>query len=208
MMGHTAKTTHIVQAPSANLYFDNVLQCNAAKVLPGEYHISQEDIAIVTVLGSCVAACIRDPGNGIGGMNHFMLPDAASQDALTSEPARYGTYAMEVLINQLVKAGARRSALQAKVFGGANVIPGMTQVSVGQRNADFVLDFLKTEGIPVIARDLQDVCPRKVAFFPRSGVVRLKRLTEDFNHQLLERERTYRNRFKVEPIAGEVELFG
>ena len=199
----------IAQAPSANMYFDNVLNIAAARVLPGEYHISGEDMAIVTVLGSCVAACIRDPDSRMGGMNHFLLPDTVGgNSAASGESARYGGYAMEVLINQLIKNGARRSRLQAKVFGGASVIAGMSQVNVGHRNSSFVLDFLRTEGIPVLAQDLEDTCPRKVAYFPATGMVRMKRLTGDYSSKLLQREHTYSSRLKSQPIAGEVELFG
>jgi chemotaxis protein CheD len=201
-------TAQIHQAPSSNIHYDPVFRTEAAKILPGEYHVTDRDIVIVTVLGSCVAACIRDPKLGIGGMNHFMLPDSGSgQESTASEPARYGSYAMEVLINQLVKMGARRDRLEAKVFGGANVIPGMTQTNVGKRNSDFVLNFLKTEGIPVLARDLEDVCPRKVAYFPKTGVVKVKRLTDAAPSTLVEREQSYKRQLSTAPIAGEVDLF-
>ena len=200
--------TTLVQAPSTKRYFETTFGKEAARILPGEYHVTRDDIVLVTVLGSCVAACIRDPDSGIGGMNHFMLPDTSSSPDADSAPARYGTYAMEVLINQLVKLGARRDRLEAKVFGGANVIPGMTQVSVGRRNADFVLEFLKTEQIPIVARDLEDICPRKVAYFPRTGVVRVKRLMDAQSSRLAQREQQYKVKLANAPIAGEIELFG
>lgn len=188
-------------------FFDPVLGSEAAKILPGEFKVTSDDIALVTVLGSCVAACLRDPRTGIGGMNHFMLPDAApAGDAGVSGQARYGSYAMEMLINEMVKRGARRESLQAKVFGGAHVIAGM-QMNIGQRNAKFVLDFLKTEGIPVLARDLEDNCPRKVAYFPHSGVAKVKRMPVSEHRTLLERERDYRRKLKEVEIAGGVELF-
>ncbi|RZL41184.1 MAG: chemoreceptor glutamine deamidase CheD, partial [Variovorax sp.] len=131
-------TRELVQAPSTKVYFDTTFQSKAARILPGEYHVTRDDMVIVTVLGSCVAACLRDPDSGIGGMNHFLLPDTASSRDAEGDSARYGSYAMEVLINQIVKLGARRHRLEAKVFGGANVIPGMHQLNIGQRNADFV----------------------------------------------------------------------
>ncbi|MCC6534797.1 MAG: chemoreceptor glutamine deamidase CheD [Burkholderiales bacterium] len=193
-------------APS--LYYDRQHGVHAAKILPGEYFITGEDIVLVTVLGSCVAACIRDPGLGIGGMNHFMLPEAgADSDNLLSAPARYGTYAMEVLINELVKQGARRHALEAKVFGGGNVMRNLTLSNVGTRNAQFVLKFLELERIAVKARDLEKDYARKVYFFPRSGRVRLKMIRGMHNDTILAREREYGQRIRAERVGGEVELF-
>ncbi|MBN9407861.1 MAG: chemoreceptor glutamine deamidase CheD [Burkholderiales bacterium] len=199
-------TTGLVQSPSGNAYFDPVFGKPAIKVLPGHYHITGEDKVLVTVLGSCVAACIRDRHSGIGGMNHFMLPEAGD-DAFASEPARYGAYAMEVLINQLVKNGARRDRLEAKVFGGANVVAGMTQAGIGRRNAQFVLEFLAREGIPLLARDLEDTCARKVAYFPRTGEARVRRLAGETPRQWLSHESSYRRQLVATPIAGTVELF-
>ena len=128
---------------ATNLYYDQDFGCEAAKILPGEYYFTNKPMLIVTVLGSCVAACIRDRVSGIGGMNHFMLPDAGSEDGSPSSASmRYGAYAMEVLINQLLKAGARRENLDAKVFGGGNVLRGFTAINVGERNAQFVRELL------------------------------------------------------------------
>jgi chemotaxis protein CheD len=191
-----------------NLYFDRTHDMEAAKLLPGEYYATGRDMLLVTVLGSCVAACIRDRQLGVGGMNHFMLPDAAEQfDAPASASARYGTYAMEMLINQLVKLGARREHLEAKVFGGGNVMTGLTVANVGQRNADFVLKYLAIERIPVLAQDLIDIYPRKVYYFPKSGKVRVKKLLDMHNHTILEREQDYGLRLRRSDIQGEVELF-
>lgn len=150
-----------------NHYFDRNFNIDAAKILPGEYYVSARDMLLVTVLGSCVAACIRDPILGIGGMNHFMLPEGGGdQRNLLSNSARYGGYAMEVLINQLVKLGANRNRLEAKVFGGAAVLRAFTTVQVGEMNSQFVLEYLRTENIRVVAEDLLDIYPRKVYFFP------------------------------------------
>ena len=164
---------------------------------------------LVTVLGSCVAACIRDPQFGIGGMNHFMLPESVHEaDSPLSSSARYGTYAMEILINQLIKLGARRNKLEAKVFGGGNVLRGFTVNNVGDRNAAFVLEFLKMEKIPVLAQDLIDVYPRKVYFFPQSGKVMVKKLRAQHNTTIVKRENDYSQRLRVRPVTGDVELFG
>jgi chemotaxis protein CheD len=199
-------TARVGAAP--HVYFDRAHDRDAVKVLPGEYCATERDMVLVTVLGSCVAACIRDPHLAIGGMNHFMLPDAAGHaDAPVSASARYGNYAMEMLINQLVKMGARRGALEAKVFGGGNVLKGLTVANVGQRNAEFVLRYLATEGIPVLARDLVDAYPRKVCYFPRSGRVRVKKLRDVANDTIFERERDYGSQLSGAEIHGEVELF-
>ncbi len=191
-----------------NVYWDRQLNMQAAKILPGEYFITGRDLVLVTVLGSCVAACIRDPGARIGGMNHFMLPDAGREgDNPLGAPARYGTYAMEVLINEIVKMGARRNSLEAKVFGGGNVLRNLTVTNVGSRNAEFVLKFLATERIPVLAQDLAHDYARKVYYYPDSGRVRLKMIRDMHNQTILQREREYVRRIEVQPVGGDVELF-
>ncbi|OYY92481.1 MAG: chemotaxis protein CheD [Hydrogenophilales bacterium 28-61-23] len=191
-----------------NHYFDRNFNIEAAKILPGEYYVSGRDMLLVTVLGSCVSACIRDPKTGIGGMNHFMLPEGGGDRRdLLSNSARYGGYAMEVLINQLVKLGADRKRLEAKVFGGAAVLRGFTTVQVGEMNSEFVLDYLRTERIRVVAEDLLDVYPRKVYYFPATGRVMVRKLKAVHNNTIVERERDYSQRLKSAPLAGEVELF-
>ncbi len=193
---------------ATNVYYDRTFDCDAAKILPGEYYYTQKDMLIVTVLGSCVSACIRDRNSGLGGMNHFMLPDGGSDaGSPVSASARYGTYAMEVLINDLLKAGARRDNLEAKVFGGGAVLKGFTAINVGERNAAFVQSFLKNEKIRVVAEDLCDIYPRKVYFFPKTGKVLVKKLMQTHNDTLAQRENDYANRLKAKPVAGEVELF-
>jgi chemotaxis protein CheD len=193
---------------ATNVYYDRTFDCDAAKILPGEYYYTSKDMLIVTVLGSCVSACIRDRVTGLGGMNHFMLPDGgADASSPVSASARYGTYAMEVLINDLLKAGARRENLEAKVFGGGAVLKGFTAINVGERNAAFVQSFLKNEKIRIVAEDLEDIYPRKVYFFPRTGKVLVKKLMQTHNDTLAQRENDYANRLKAKPVAGEVELF-
>ncbi|MEK7843691.1 MAG: chemoreceptor glutamine deamidase CheD [Pseudomonadota bacterium] len=192
-----------------NLYFDRSFNLEAAKILPGEYYVTGRDMVLVTVLGSCVAACIRDYHSGIGGMNHFMLPDSAADDnSPMGTSARYGTYAMEILINQLLKLGARRINLEAKVFGGGNVLKGLTVANVGQRNADFVMEYLATEKIRVVAQDLVDIYPRKVYYFPSSGKVMVKKLRTLHNNTVFAREKDYSSRLKKSKVEGDVELFG
>lgn len=193
---------------SPNLYFDREHDSDAAKILPGEYYATARDMLLVTVLGSCVCACIRDKKSGIGGMNHFMLPDSGKdQNNPLGESARYGTYAMEILINQLLKMGARRQNLEAKVFGGGAVLRGFTVANVGQRNAEFVLSFLETEKIHVAAQDLLDIYPRKVYYFPKTGRVRVKKLRIVHNDTIINRETEYGSRLHYSDLGGDVELF-
>ncbi|GAB3466851.1 chemoreceptor glutamine deamidase CheD [Massilia terrae] len=191
---------------ATNVYYDRTFDCDAAKILPGEYYYTPKNMLIVTVLGSCVAACIRDRVTGLGGMNHFMLPDGGDSGPVSAS-MRYGTYAMEVLINDLLKAGARRESLEAKVFGGGAVLRGFTAMNVGERNAAFVTNFLKTERIPILAEDLNDIYPRKVYFFPHNGKVLVKKLMQTHNDTLARRELDYASRLKVEPVAGDIDLF-
>jgi chemotaxis protein CheD len=197
-----------VEHLAPNLYFDRHFDMQAAKILPGEYYVTTRDMLIVTVLGSCVSACIRDRSTGIGGMNHSMLPDSDNDpNNPLSTSARYGTYAMEILINHVIKLGARRQNLEAKVFGGGNVLKGFSTTNVGARNADFVLTYLDTEKIPLAARDLLDVHPRKVYFFPKTGRVLVKKLRTMHNETVFEREREYECRIGHATVAGDVELF-
>jgi chemotaxis protein CheD len=195
-----------VEHLASNRYFDRKFGAEAVKVLPGEYFVTSAGVMMVTVLGSCVSACIRDREKGIGGMNHFMLADSGESGAVSSS-ARYGTYAMEILINHLLKLGARKNHLEAKVFGGGRVMATLSSSQVGERNSKFVMDFLGTEGISVAAQDLLDVYPRKVYFFPQNGRVLVKKLVRMHNDTLIRREKEYAARLTEAPVAGEVELF-
>ena len=189
---------------SANLHYrDRHFRLPGVKLLPGEYYATGDDVMLVTVLGSCVAACIRDPERGVGGMNHFLLPHAADQDGAAA--ARYGSYAMEMLINALLKQGARRDALEAKVFGGANVVRSMVSSRVGQDNADFVMDYLNIEGIPVLAADLGGTRPRRVHYFPRTGQVMVRVLNEIISDEVVVAEQHLDD--EAAHVHGQVELF-
>jgi len=195
--------------PAPARYFDKQFALEAVKILPGQYYTAQGDEVIVTVLGSCVSACLWDPASGIAGMNHFMLPGSgrvATPDP--SAPARLGVYAMELLINQMLKLGARRNRLVAKVFGGGSVLDGMDALNIGNQNGAFVPEFVREEGISLVARDLYDICPRKVYFFARTGKVLVKRLGSVRNDTIERRERDYLARLKTSAPIGEVEIFG
>ncbi len=193
------------ELPAPNLYFDTGFNVEAAKIQPGEYYATGRDMVLVTVLGSCVAACVRDAVSGIGGMNHFMLPDGG--DGSVSKSARYGVYAMEVLVNHLLKLGARRDRLVAKVFGGGAVLSGFETMNIGERNAEFVAKYLRTERIPVVAEDLKGDSARKIYFFPQTGRVLVKNLRQLHNDTILARETDYRKRLRESSVAGDVELF-
>lgn len=141
-------------------------------------------------------------------MNHFMLPENRQDEATPfSASARYGTHAMEILINQILKAGGRRERLQAKVFGGGQVLKGFMVGNVGEQNAKFVRNFLSLEGIPIVAEDLLDVYPRKVYYFPYSGKVMMKKLKSVHNNTIVQREREYSTRLRQDDVAGDVDLF-
>lgn len=186
-------------------YFDHHFQYNAVKVLPGEYFVSGQELVIMTVLGSCIAACLWDSRAGLGGMNHFMLPDGDSADA----SGRYGSYAMELLINEMLKLGARRESLQAKIFGGGQVMHNFTTMNVGERNTAFVTQYLQTERIPIVSEDVLDIYPRKVVFFPASGKAMVKRLAHAHPEELVQQEFTRGNAAVVarNTAGGSVDLF-
>ena len=186
-------------------FYDAHFKNDAVKILPGEYFVDDEDILVMTTLGSCIAACLWDRNAHVGGMNHFMLPDGAGNGL---DSGRYGSYAMEVLINELMKRGATRSTLEAKVFGGGQVIAGMNTMNVGQRNTEFVLDYLKTERIPVVSKDVMDVYPRKVCFLPHCGKAMVKRLSPTNAEALVAQDRAAAQKpVPTSSGAGSVDLF-
>ncbi len=184
-------------------YFDHHFQFNAVKVLPGEYFVANENLVIMTVLGSCIAACLWDSRTRVGGMNHFMLPDGDSADI----SGRYGSYAMELLINEMLKLGARRETLQAKIFGGAQVMHNFTTMNVGERNTSFVVNYLQTERIPIVSEDVLDIYPRKVVFFPASGKAMVKRLAHTHPETLAEETRGNAANVAKTTAGGSVDLF-
>jgi len=191
-------------------FYDAHFRNDAVKVLPGEYYVDGEDLIVTTTLGSCIAACLYDRQARIGGMNHFMLPDEGKlvgTHGNISAGGRYGVHAMELLINQILKLGGRRERLEAKVFGGGNVLQGFMLSNVGEQNAEFIVEYLNLERIPIAARDLLDVWPRKIYFFPRSGKVMVKRLRKINNDTIVLRERDYGARLFHGTIEGGAELF-
>ena len=184
-------------------YRDHHFNIDTVKVLPGEYYVTTDDLMIMTVLGSCIAACIWDPKVRVGGMNHFMLPEGAGDTS-----GRYGSYAMELLINEMIKLGARRESMQAKVFGGGQVMHSFTTMNVGERNTAFVLDYLQTERISIISKDVLDIHPRKVCYFPATGKAMVKRLAHSHPETLETQERKGNAAVVAKTTAGgSVDLF-
>ena len=134
-LGNSPRLARLKAAPrkpgeASFFFYDAHFKNEAVKILPGEYFVYAEDILIMTTLGSCIAACLWDRDAKVGGMNHFMLPQGEGD----AGSGRYGSYAMELLINELLKRGAARHSLEAKVFGGGQVISGMNTMNVGERN--------------------------------------------------------------------------
>ena len=182
-------------------WYDVHFQQIAVKVLPGEYAAYDEDLLVATVLGSCIACCLWDPGARVGGMNHFMLPDGDGDAG-----GRYGAFAMELLINALIKLGASRGTLQAKIFGGGRVMANMNAFDIGERNTRFARDYLQAEGIPITGQDVLGMHPRKLVFSPRSGQARVKKLAAGQLARVTAQERI-ENARRVAAAQGTVELF-
>lgn len=192
-----------------NWHAENELM--SVNLLPGQFYVTRHKEAISTVLGSCVSACIRDVVSGVGGMNHFMLPESTVNDAtdrqssIVSKSARFGNFAMEHLINTILRHGGQKKHLEIKLFGGSRIIPEM--VDIGRSNINYVLDYIKVEGLNLVAQDLGDIHPRKVVFFPNSGRVRVRKLQDIHNQSIVHREMEYRDRINDRPVQGTVELF-
>jgi chemotaxis protein CheD len=185
-------------------FYEAHFRNEAVKVLPGEFFVHDEDILIMTTLGSCIAACLWDRERKIGGMNHFMLPDGGG----AADSGRYGSFAMELLINEMIKLGATRSTMEAKVFGGGAVISGMNSINIGERNTNFVLDYLHTERITVVSKDVLDIHPRKVCFLPSSGRAMVKRLASANTEALVAQERAAATRAApAVATGGSIDLF-
>ena len=183
-------------------FYDAHFRNEAVKVLPGEFFVHDEDILVMTTLGSCIAACLWDRDKRVGGMNHFLLPEARGGD----DSGRYGSFAMDLLIGEMVKRGATRATMEAKIFGGGAVISGMNSINVGERNTNFVLDYLRTERITVVSKDVLDIYPRKVCFLPASGKAMVKRLASANTEALAAQERAAATR-AVPAAGGSVDLF-
>jgi len=185
-------------------YWDRAEGRWIAQVLPGDFYVTRHDEVIATVLGSCVSTCVRDDFAGIGGLNHFMLPSQGS-DVKADDALRYGCYAVERLINELVKHGARRERMEVKIFGGGKVIAGMGDI--GRKNIDFVHEYFSTEGLPIEAEDTGGVWARRVRYFAASGKVMIQRLQTREASEVVRSEGELRRKISIAPPRGEVDLF-
>lgn len=202
--------------PQQNLacYWDPRFKRQTVKLLPGDYYVCAGDEMIVTVLGSCISACLRDKISGIGGMNHFMLPEnrnvIAAEKSLVNNYAiastRYGSIAMEMLVNDILKRGGKRENLEAKIFGGGR-ITAQTSVDIGKNNILFVKEYLKIESIPIVSQDVGDVWPRKVYFIPATGDVFVKKIERMNNQTILQREDGYSRAIKEKDVSSEITFF-
>jgi chemotaxis protein CheD len=195
------------QSVATRRFFDTATSAWMVKVFPGEYYVTgKADEVLVTVLGSCVSACIRDPRAGIGGMNHFMLPHSkAGNWAGDLQSTRFGNFAMEKLINELLKAGCSRNSLEIKVFGGGNVTD--TQNAIGTDNSEFILRYLEAEGLRCVAQDLRGQLPRRIHYTPTTGKVIRRLLGTSESSAVAREEKDYVSRLSQRSIGGEIQLF-
>ncbi len=172
----------------------------------GDYYVTNQcDEMIVTILGSCVAACMHDPWAKVGGMNHFLLPDAKQSEGTITESTRYGAFAMEQLINGIIALGGVKSRLEVKVFGGANVINNSSMI--GSKNVAFVKSFLQREGLRISSQDLGETYPRRLRYYPASGKAMLLKLKRKEDMQIITEEQRFAQRLKTQSIEGGIELF-
>lgn len=188
-------------------HFDKGAGATAIWIFQGDFYVSSRpDLFLTAVLGSCIAVCIRDPVAGCGGMNHFLLPDTeTSEDHYPSQALRYGSYSIERLINAILSRGGRRERLEVKVFGGANVMSGMSDV--GSRNVDFIEHYFANERLPIAAADLRGNWPRKLRYFPISGAAQVRELRDAEAVEALQSEELLRSRISVTKPAGDIEIF-
>ncbi|MEW6206476.1 MAG: chemoreceptor glutamine deamidase CheD [Pseudomonadota bacterium] len=178
-------------------------------IMPGDYFVSWAPAEIATLLGSCVSACVWDSHRKIGGLNHFMLPDSPSEARTLADKTkslRYGLYAMECLVNDLLTMGAKRENLSAKVFGGANITGALNTQHVGRRNAEFVIEFLKKDKIRVVASDLGGPHSRRIRFNTQTSAVRVERVASA-NSAALQQEKRYSEKINKDPVNGDIVFF-
>lgn len=183
------------------------MSCKIVTLYSGDFYVTNEpDQMIMTILGSCVAACLYDPVANIGGMNHFLLPSSQElQRRPGDDSARYGAFAMEQLINGILMLGGVKSRLEAKVFGGANVT--RSSAMIGTQNVEFVRRFLSQENLPIVSEDLGDSYPRRVRFFPASGKAQMLKLRRTEDMQVAEEEKRFADALSTRPLDGKIELF-
>lgn len=189
---------------NVHFHWDSAANTWVVHLLPGEFYVTAGAEIVATVLGSCVSTCIRDRRTGLGGMNHFMLPEDPNKDS-RGDALRYGCFALERLINELLKRGANRSELEIKVFGGGQVIAAMSDI--GRLNIDFVRQYLGDEGLPMDVEDVGGFWARRIRYYPSTGKVLVKHLAMREAAKIGTDEENFRAKLRHERVAGEVELF-
>jgi len=199
------------QFSHVNRTWDTTFCMVSAKIRSGQIYVTQNKESISTVLGSCISACIRDPHLGAGGMNHFLLPGEGGVRSNTdsdkvNRSARYGISAMESLINEILKLGARKSRLEVKLFGGAKILKSAAS-NVGQNNIDFVRNFFQVEKIPIAAEDLGGIHARRVVYFPNTGRVMVQHPRSINTNTLAYMETDFEQALCKKDSTGEIELF-
>lgn len=207
---HTSPAAHAdseTNTVGRKSHFDKGAGATAIWIFQGDFYVSSRpDLFLTAVLGSCIAVCIRDPIAGCGGMNHFLLPDIDNpDDQYPSQALRYGSYSIERLINAILSRGGRRERLEVKVFGGANVMSGMSDI--GARNVDFVEHYFANERLPIAAADLRGTFPRKLRYFPTLGAAQVRELRDTEADEALKAEALLRSRISVSKQAGDIEIF-
>lgn len=191
----------MAEADSLRRFFNPQDKNWHVQIMQGDSYVTKNpEEVLTTILGSCIAACIRDPMAGVGGMNHFLLPEGSGDD---KNARRFGVNAMEVLINGLLKQGAQRTRLEAKLFGGANVLAQLSDV--GSRNAEFAKKYLNDEGIRLIGGDVGGISPRRIQFWPLTGRARQLAVRAD-KKRLVEFE-IVEAKHTPEVATSDVELF-
>jgi chemotaxis protein CheD len=190
-------------------FFDSKFKKNVISIGPGEYYISEDDIIIQTVLGSCISVCLFSENAQLCGMNHFMLPGNKGEDNdFQYDSLRYGWYSMEILINSFIKNGINKNLLKAKVFGGGNVIDiDRSTASIGDNNVKFIKMFLEKENIPIKSQHLGGDKAKKILFFVENKKVLMKEINKTDTTNTIISEIEYKNSLEKESNSENIILF-
>jgi chemotaxis protein CheD len=203
-------TVTLPPPPTHRRSFQDPSGATLVSVAPGDHYVTQDpNEIVVTLLGSCVAACARDTVSGVGGLNHFLLPSGDAHDVNQGgdEAMRFGDYAMEMLLNSIYRRGGQRGRIEFKIFGGARVLGGASMLKIGEQNIAFVEHFLRTEGFPIAARSVGGTAPRRLRFHPASGRAWVQELDKITAASITTEEEIYRRKIARAKPAGDVEFF-
>ncbi len=193
-----------------NIKFDVKYNLEVVELFPGEYHATRHPRIISTVLGSCVSVALFDVEDGVGGMNHFMLPsELGTGKIFATKSGKYGMYAMELLINEMIKLGGEKKKFVAKVFGGGKVLKTLSGVkgSISENNVQFAMKYLEEERIPISSSDVGGYAGRRILFFTQDARVLLKRLTPSEEQPVEKEEENYFTKIRGEDRKTDVTLF-